>query len=365
MKQGWNWRRTAQAVASGTILGLMSAGMSPSSGIHILIELSGEVELKKVDWEQPQKAHSGNTLGSNDELTVGSNGSATVYCSTQNQWKVTQAGTYSVSNGCPSGEPAIKIPDSNNDLLRPPGVKEEALQRIPYLISPRQTSVLSDSFSIEWNAVPEATSYKVTVGDWEVETSETQIPYTGELNPDAIYLVSIEADSGVSSLDEDDGSDSWFVVLGDEEANLIKKQISDLKQQGLTSEQEGLVLAHLYRGRELNAEAIKVLEGLVESGSRIMAVHHLLGDIYQQVGLTIIAKNRYEEALDLAEKVEDIKGRAAVQKKLGELEHALGDRDEAVQWLEKAQVSYSQLGMETQAEAVKRRINSILGKETR
>ncbi|NEP26592.1 tetratricopeptide repeat protein [Moorena sp. SIO3I6] len=335
------------------------------NAIHILLDFTGNVQVKKTQWKQFHPADSGITLNSNDQIKLGSNASVTIYCSNLDQLTVTQPGTYLVYQGCPGGEEIIRLcPECNNDTRRPLGTKEERLQQLPYLISPRNTLVFNESLTLRWNGVSGASQYTVKVGDWERQTNETQIVYDGELNPGEFYEITVVADNGVSSQDEDsDGQYSWFIVLEEEEAKTLQEQVAVIKQQELSQEQEGLILAYFYRGNELNAEAIQVLEGLVKSGSQTTTVYQLLGDIYRQVGLSLMAKEVYEQGLALTTEEENSDVKAMMQRGLAEVEYTLGNRDDAAELLEKAKASYSALGDEIQVEALAKQINKVLERD--
>ena len=361
----FNGKSLIQAVLSLTLMGWATPIGSHPSGIHILIDFKGNVRVKKAEWKQFHQANSGINLTSNDQIKLGSNASVTIYCSNQNQWIVKQPGTHLISQGCSSGQAIIRLcPDCNNRTRRPLGTKEEKLQQLPYLISPRHTLVFNDSLTLRWNRVSGATSYTVKVGDWQGQTNATQIVYDGELKLREFYTVRVVADNGVSSQDEDsDGQYSWFIVLEEGEAKTLQEQVAVIKQQELSKEQEGLILAHLYRGNELNAEAIEVLEGLVEFGSQRITVYQLLGDIYQQIGLSLMAKEVYGQGLALMAAEENSEVKAMMQWGLGEVEYTLGNRDKAVEWLEKTKASYLALGEEIQIEELAKRINEVLGRE--
>lgn len=342
------------------LLGVNSPALSNTSGINLIINFSGDVKVKKDEWSQWQKADSVRTLSPNDQIEIGTNSSATIYCSDLSEWTIEQPGTYWLYDGCSPGEPTLKLPNSNNDTRRPGGIKEQALQNIPYIISPRNTSILNNQPTIRWNAVPGATQYRVIVEDWEAETSDTEIIYTGELEAEFFYFVNVVANNDSSSEDE---AEVGFKVLEEQKEKDTLAHIEAVKQQQLTEEAEGLVLAHLYRGNDLNIDAISVLEELVQKGSKQVSVYQLLGDIYQQVGLSLQAKETYSQGLALAKNVENIAGQAEIQAELGEVEYALGNEDEAIQWLEKAKARYLVLENESQIEKLEQRIGFILGRE--
>ncbi|AOY84209.1 tetratricopeptide repeat protein [Moorena producens JHB] len=359
-------KSTIQALLSLTLMGWTTPVWSNPNAIHILLYFKGNVQVKKTQWSKFNPADYGITLNSNDQIKLGSKASVTIYCSNQNPWKVTQPGTYIVSQGCPTGEPVIRLcpdsnPDCNNDTRRPTGTEEKRLQQLPYLISPRHTLVFNDSFTLRWNGVSGTTQYTIKVGDWKGQTNETQIVYDGELEPGYSYYVKVSADNRVFSTEEDeDRFYSKFKVLEEEEAKTLQEQVAVIKQQELSQAQEALILAYFYRGHELNTEAIQVLERLVKSGSQTTTVYQLLGDIYQQVGLTLMAKEVYGQGLALTREEENSDVKAMMQWGLAEVEYTLANRDEAVELLDKAKASYSALGNQIQVKTLAKRIDFIL-----
>ncbi|NEO55478.1 MAG: tetratricopeptide repeat protein [Okeania sp. SIO3B5] len=361
-----NWKRKIQATLTLIIIGWATPVLS--TPIHLLIDFLGNVQVKKAEWKDFIQAESVTTLSGEDEVMLGNNASVTVYCSDRNKWKVEKPGTYFVSEGCPEGKGVIRLcPDCNNQTIRFPGLREEKLKELPFLISPRYTTVFNDSLTIRWNEVSGATNYTVKVegleGEWEGETKENQIVYDGKLVSGRWFDVEVSADSGITSTNEYlNHNYGWFFVLKDEEAKVLREQVAVINQQELSQEQEGLILAYFYRGNRLNFEAIEVLEGLVKSGSRTATVYQLLGDTYQRVGLNLMAKKVYQQGLALTVEEERSEVKAMMQLGLGVVEYVLGNRDEAAEWLEKARVNYLVLGKRLNKED-EELINDVLGKD--
>ena len=358
-------KRFIQTVLSLALVGLACPSLGSPEGLYFIVDLTGDVQRKKAEWSNFQSANFGDLLSLSDELKLSTKASATVYCSNQNEWKVPSGKVSVVSDGCPPGEPILKLPNSSRQPTRPVGLTEEALSAIPYIISPRNTSLLNDRPILRWNAVSGATSYIVQVQgsgvDWQQKTIATKIEYPGEplLEKGLRYRVTVVADNGVSSRSE---RRVGFTLLDDQKADSVLAAVEKLKQQGLTKEAEGLALAHLYRGNNLQAEAIELLEGLVKGESQTVAIYRLLGDIYQQGGLSRLAKERYLKVLELVG-AGDVEGQAAIQAGLGEADYALGNEDEAVQWLEKAKAGYEGLGDESQVQELEQRRDFFLGRE--
>ncbi|MEA5535845.1 tetratricopeptide repeat protein [Crocosphaera sp. XPORK-15E] len=334
---------------------------SGNVGISVIYDVKGNVMVEKKSWKKPQIATVGLTLTSDDKLNVAANASVKVYCSNQQIWTVTP-GIYNVSSGCPSGNAVIRILNSNNDTLRPPGMKEEALSKLPYLITPRETSIITNTPQIRWNNVSGASSYTVKIDgvNWEMKTNNTEINYPGEppLKAEERYRVTIEADNGTSSKSD---AVVGFNVLNEQTKKTVLDAVKTIQQQPLSSEEKGLILAHLYRGYKLYGDAIDVLEALVKQGSQEVTVYQLLGDIYLDIGLPQLAKKPYEKGLNLATNTDNLSTQTEIQAGLGKAYRLLGNDSEAVQLLKKAKAGYINLGDEIKVQELDKEIKAILG----
>ncbi len=352
-------------VLTGVLLSLMlpgsvSPGWANPTVLNFISEIKGDVQLKRSQWNSYQKANFGDLLNPSDQLKLSAGASATVMCNNRSVWVVPAGKVSLVSDGCGSEQPKLTRPNSRRSPSRAPN------ETIPYIISPRNTALLTNRPILRWNAVPGATRYKVRVQDagltldWQTETSNTQIEYPGEppLQPDSYYLLIVETDKGDSS-EEEQGTDLSFTLLDAQKAESVRTEVAQLKQQQLTQEAEGLALAYLYQSYDLKAEAIELLEGLVKRGSQTAAVYQLLGDLYLQLGLSQQAKSPYLQALELAKRTEDVEGQAEAQVGLGEAEYEFNNKDEAIAWLKKARENYLLLGDRSQVQALEKRIAEV------
>jgi len=359
-------------------VGFPAATFSNTVGVNTIFQVKGKVTVKKPQWKKSLPASVGLTLSFDDELEVAANASVKVYCSNLKQWTV-KTGKYIVSSGCPRGNPVIRLLNSNNLTLslpntirrrqsmqnmtpRPAGQREEVLAKLPYLITPRQTNILTNRPPLRWNAVPGATNYTVKIDgvNWETQTNKTEIVYPGEppLEPGERYRVTIEADNGASSRSDDEKV--GFTISDEQTKTTVLDAVKTVQQQQLSPEEAGLVLAHLYRGYGLYGDAVEVSEGLVKQGSQVATVYQLLGDTYLKIGLPQLAKKPYEKALKLATNTENLSVQAEIQAGLGIAYRLLGNTDEAIQWLTKAKGTYNQLGDTSQVQELAKTINDIL-----
>ncbi|MFM7478624.1 MAG: tetratricopeptide repeat protein, partial [Microcystis aeruginosa] len=263
------------------------------------------------------------------------------------------------------GNPVISLPNSNNTTLRPTGNTEKVLANLPYLITPRQTNILTNRPPLRWNAVPGATNYTIKIDgvNWKTQTNKTEIVYPGEplLEAGKRYRVTIEADNGASSRRDDENV--GFTVLDEQTQKTVLDAVKTVQQQQLSPEEAGLVLAHIYRGYGLYGDAVEVLERLVKQNSQVATVYQLLGDTYLKIGLPQLAKNPYDKALKLAKNTQNLSGQAEIQAGLGTAYRLLGNKNEAIQWLTKAKNSYNQLGDTSQVQELAKTINEILERE--
>ncbi|NEP53445.1 MAG: hypothetical protein F6K65_33480, partial [Moorea sp. SIO3C2] len=182
-------------ILTGVMLSLMLPGfVSPAWAqpkvLNLISEIQGDVRLKRSEWNRYQKANVGDFLNPSDQLKLSAGASARVVCDNLRDWVVPAGKVSLVSGGCGSRQPIQTRP---NRRRRP---SRNSNKKIPYIISPRDTALLTNRPILRWNAVPGATRYKVRVQDasftfdWQTETSNTEIEYSGPpLQPDFSYRV--------------------------------------------------------------------------------------------------------------------------------------------------------------------------------
>lgn len=286
---------------------LPQSSVSQSTGVNLLIKISGDVKIKREKWKGFQKATVGALLSPNDLLQLGNNASATLLCSNTQKWQATSSKQFRVSEGCPRG-----LVSRSRTIARAASRAEN--EPIPYIISPRNTAILTNRPLLQWNKVPGATRYQVKLEgsglDWQTETNKTEILYPGEpiLQPGGRYRLIVTTNQGVSS-DKEEGANLRFNLLDKAKVELINAEVAKIKQQELTPEAEKLAIAYLYETSGLKADAITILSELVAQKTQTMAGYKLLGDLYLQVGLNKQAKEAYLQSLELAKKQAILKGK--------------------------------------------------------
>ena len=306
--------------------GLSTPSLSQNAPVHAILEAKGKVVVNNKNWKKPQTAFVGLSLNSDDTLDIPAKASVKIYCSDLSIW-IVKPGKYKVSQGCPSGKTVIRLPNSNNRTLRPISKTEAALAKLPYVITPRETDIISDRPQISWNAVPGVANYTVKIDgiNWEKKTDKTEIIYDGDrpLQPETRYWVTVTTDQGLSSQQD---TEVGFNVSDEQTKKTVLNAVEKIEKQPLSPTEQGLVLAYLYRSYELYGDAINILEDLVNQGNKEITVYQLLGDTYLEVGLPQLAKNTYQKGLELAIKTQNIPSQTTIEKMLKQINDLLGNK---------------------------------------
>jgi hypothetical protein len=269
-----------------------------------------------------------------------------------------------------------------------PGLLGGISTNFPYIISPRHTLLLSDRPVFQWNAVSGAKHYTVRLMSakqivWEQrEVQSTTLTYDGQtpLEPGQRYSLIVTAHPGQSSiLDGAVGVD--FVLLRSLEADAVQSAVAQIKQAGLSDVMTALRLAEFYgdytlpapvvtdsglsgneyKSYHLTNAAIDTLQSLIQNGQESPEVHRMLGDMYWQVGLALLARDAYLRSIDLAasSSVDDREERLMAQERLGDIFSTLQDPSQAISWYSRARVNYLLLGDEQRALGLQQKVLAI------
>lgn len=289
-------------IVSGLLPGAIASETSEIAMARI-IEIKGEVQLMRRTWNEYRPTNIGTDLYRGDLVQPAPGAVAIVYCVADNI-------TERLPNGVPSGIANLctPVPPLADDraIYRGEQFPESHDPEIPYIISPRATLLLDSRPCFRWNAVPGTQSYSVKlVGPgvyWETQVQTNYLKYPGDqpLQPGATYQIIVYSDNEASSLDEDtQGLD--FTLLDRTRAIQVRQEIAQLQLQQLPDTAEALALAHLYSKHGLFAEAIATLESLIENGTQTAAIHRILGELYEQVGLIpLVSAYSYQRSVPSA-----------------------------------------------------------------
>jgi hypothetical protein len=271
--------------------------------LNFIADVRGDVQILRAKQVKPKKAFRGDLLDSSDVLTLAKKASLTVVCDNGSiwtpKWTITKQKN-DVSQGC---QYTIRPIFFRSKVTTSPTRSGMDNASTPYLISPRNTTIIPSTPTLRWNPVRGATSYRVQISggavNWQTEVNQPMAIYPGTpiLKSDVFYQVTITARGGSSkSMDE-----STFLVLDNSEFIQVSTDIKNLRQQPISIESRDIAVAHIYHSKRLYMSAIDILENLVASGSKTTTVYQMLGNIYQQIGLNSLAKQRYAIGLKLAQ----------------------------------------------------------------
>ena len=321
--------------------------------VNFIFGLSGNVWIKRVGSSKFERASTG-LINVADELRLGKGAKARVLCGNFRRRSVSYAGKFVVEHVCYPGKRKINIrPGSRRCCSR-----NSNDPNIPYIISPRNTKIFHhQAISLRWNPVDGVKSYDVSLlgdgVDWNTKVSESKVVYSGKesFQPGSRYWVIVTADNGASSRSE---RRTGFSILDEAENKKIQAEISQLEQidsdsklsKGLGDDFLAFTKAEIYHSHGLHSAAIDVLEAAVKQDSKTRAVYQLLGEVYQEVGLNWLAKQRYLIALGLTQitnKLEAKQDQALIQYRLGEVHYAIGDVENSYKWYETARDSFRAL----------------------
>jgi len=271
---------------------------------------------------------------------------------------------------------------------------------IPYIVSPRYTRLLGNRPTLRWNAIEGATRYTVTLyreylGEIEpvwcrsvtsndsvesveelpyprdeeplkkekncrsVEGNETvegveELPYPRDEKPleeEKDYRLVVEADNSRSSQEEEIDLDKYdvesrgvselrFRLFGETQAQLIREISLEITQEEQPKDDDLIFLASHYADNNLYAEAIKRLNDLIKSGYQKPDVYRILGDLYAQIGLNLLAKESYLKAIEQARSMQEVLEEALAQQDLGELYMTMHQPNNNVFLLEQAREQF-------------------------
>ncbi|MDJ1173060.1 tetratricopeptide repeat protein [Roseofilum capinflatum] len=233
---------------------------------------------------------------------------------------------------------------------------------IPYIISPRRTTILNPQPLLRWNSLPSASTYTVEIFEtdnaeplWTQETNQDRVQYDGPplLSGKTYFLVVDTPESEPSSAEETNIS---FEVLNPDDAAHVRERAASILNLETSETERSLLLAHLYFGYHLNAEAIAVLEALPKE-SKTETVYRLLGDLYNWIYLRRFAIWRYQSAAEIAEP--GTAQLAAVQSRLGQIYADRAIPEKAREWLEAALATYQALGNQQRITEIQEQLDQL------
>ena len=341
-----------------TIVGSVSAVSA-----QVIIECSGQVLLKRGSYDY-------RSTGVRERLQLGdllfpqSGATARVLCENSDIWRVPVGIPSSINSGCPTWIASLV---KGATRYRPGGSNPQ----IPYILHPRMTYLFHDRPAFRWNEVEGVNSYIVRLHgsggvEWETEVNSTEVVYPNEappLNRGVKYLVTVEADNGSSSLQDDSGI-LGFELLRKYKIQKVEAEVAKISQlEERNTEELALTLAELYRRENLTANAISTLEALVQQGSQTALVLHALGELYTETGLNLLAETYYQRASELFASTSDRYALTATRDSLARVKLMLGKNQEAKRLSAQVIAEYQELGDDQSATGLQQRLAEAASEE--
>lgn len=311
-------------------------------GPNLIVALQGQMSVKREGWKDYAPALFGTAVQQGDLLRLEGAAHATIACADLTLATLTAPVTSGVP--CPGGRRQLSYAGSLANPTRGSGLSRE----FPVVVSPRRTRVLSPRPTLRWLPVQGAKGYTVRVRgpglDWSADAgAATEFAYPASapaLAEGVAYKVTVLA--GGRSSDEEQQPDLGFTILPAGEAEAVRQAEAKINALSLPDDGRRFLLANLYAGQGLYAEAGEQLESLAKTGEP--AILRSLGFIYVKVGLNRLAEERYLQALDRSQKAGDVEGQALAQSALGLIYEAFGNAAEARKAWQEALRLCQQLG---------------------
>ncbi len=314
-------------------------------GTHLVVAVQGDVRVHREGWQNPDASTPvvfGTTLRHGDMLQHVNGAQSTIVCA---DLSLAVASQVLANVPCMVSTSLLRYNISGVNPIVNTGNEPQIL------LSPRKTMLLNPRPTLRWVAIEDATSYLVRIewggqdiwrADIDPQTSMVYPEDAIELKPGRAYRAVVSANETTSSAESDDVA---FMLLDEDIAAAVRDQAAHIRTLGLDDMATRLLIAHLYAGYGLYAEAIEQLSGLPEEAIvREPVVARLLGKLYVTTGLNDLGAVRYQQALDASQPIGDYEGIAQAHHALGKIDMATGRPEQAAEHFAEALMVYEQLG---------------------
>jgi hypothetical protein len=159
----------------------------------------------------------------------------------------------------------------------------------------------------------------------------------------ATYVLVVEGDDTRSDQGNEQHAGLGFWLLGEPEAEVVSALESQLRARPVSPTATALLVAELYRGHELHAEATELLDDLATS-SGAASVWLALGQTYLATGLASETKAALDKAMAVAQASGQQDVEAAARVGLALAARLQDDAATAEAHLRAARLLYEQIG---------------------
>ena len=316
---------------------------------NLLVEAEGDVWLRRVGWTEFLPAGFGIAVQPGDLLRIPEGSAVSVFCGDEMLW---DAGPQTLPDDglehaapCQAGRP----PRPWSDVAALRGEQDD---QIPYVVRPRNTALMGNQPQLQWHPLPGVDSYTVTLISDDgrdrlpVEVSGDQVEWPADWPPmeaRATYVLVVEGAGARSDKGNEQHAGLGFWLLDEADAEVVSTLESQLRARPVSPTAMPLLVAELYRGHDLHAEAAELLEGLATS-SGSAPVWLALGQTYLATGLASETTSALDEAMAVARATGQQDVEAAVRVGLALTARLQDDAATADAHLRAARLLYEQIG---------------------
>ncbi|MCJ7824396.1 MAG: hypothetical protein MUP44_05805, partial [Anaerolineales bacterium] len=266
---------------------------------NYLVEVEGEIEVRRIGWKTFVPASFGTLLKPGDLIKVADGSTAAVFCGEDSMWDQGPAPLsgdgeeYGVP--CQTGRPPRPWPDVA-------ALRGETDSVSAYVIQPRNSALLDATPGLTWHSPTDTGEVLSIVSILSDDGQERSPIETGAgildwpadwapLEPGSTYVLLI----GDQEAGQESTVGKGFWLLDPSEAATVQSQEARLRSGLMSDAAQDLLVAELYQSHGLNAEAIGLLAALAERNPG-SAVRLMLGRLYLESGLPPEAEGAFTEA---------------------------------------------------------------------
>ena len=285
---------------------LLESESSPPLLPNMLVRAEGQVWLRRSGWIDFIPVGFGVTVEPGDMLRVGEGHSAAVFCGEETMWD--EAPQDLPADGLEHGVPCQigRPPRPWSDVV---ALRSESEDNVPYVLRPRDTSLINQTPSLYLHTLPDIESYTISlISDdgqerppVEIDGGETAWPSDwSPMEAGATYVLVVNADGRASDQSDKGHTGLGFWLLDSEDIEEVAAKEEQLRASSMSPKAKILLVAELYNAYGLSSEAIELLEDLI-SHEESPTVWLALGKLYLESGLSTEASEAFKLALAMAE----------------------------------------------------------------
>ncbi|MFA0750736.1 MAG: hypothetical protein SLRJCFUN_001139 [Candidatus Fervidibacter sp.] len=290
------------SVVMGCLVGLLGVSWSlAKEPVGVLVEVKGSVQVRRHQSRQWLPAQINLPLYPGDTVRVGHESLAVLWFADGTMRRLKAGSRWTVPQP-PAPRPSMwqELWASLRQRFRL--TSEQTLNTVAAartltlplkgvtILFPRNSRILSDRPVLDWQPVPKAQGYRITIGlfdrnppTWETVVERPPLRYPDDappLVPGKVYVWRVEA-IGVAESDT-----AWFVVVPPAEARDLRFTLQRLRERVSHPDAYAAIAAEFLESRKCYSDAIRLIWQTVGRSPQNPAVQIALAQLYHLVGLS-------------------------------------------------------------------------------